>query len=1161
MRLRRLDLTRYGKFTETSIDFGPRQGGKPDLHVIYGLNEAGKSTALSGYLDLLFGIEERSRYGFLHPYATMEVGAALEFGGKIHDLKRAKQRGNSLRDGRGEVVSEALLGAPLAGLTRDAYRMMFSLDDQTLEDGGNAILESKGDLGELLFSASTGLADLSSTLEAIGTEADAIFRKRASSTQIAGLKHRLAELKARRDAIDVQASAYAKLTTNLKDAAHAYDEAGRERAATRARHDELGRILRAKPLAAEYQRLGIELAPLQDLPRPPGHWSAELPQFMAHDTGLRTRLVGLDQRIARLKEEIAGIPIDELLLALGERLEPLTAAAARYRGAADDLPKRRTRLIALDAQIGTRLRALGRDGEADPEELLVAAPAVGTLRDLIEQRSGIAAAFDAASEELAAAGAALDRARDDVALITARGASDDVGRLAALRATVARLRQGDLSARLRLAEAEIPRLVRRYEEVLAALVPWSGDGAALQALAMPDAAQREAWRGKLAALESRRLVERQRLDDFVRQQSEQEARIAALRGETGAIDDAQAAGLRAERDAAWQRHITILDHSSAARFEERMRAEDVLADLRLARANDLAELRSAAAALAGTRALVERQQALMTDIDVDWLGLRDEMRNQMPAVARFDDAAPLGIGLAWLERWAPLREAALRAYDDWLSARDSVEVARRDALQQQELLAVLLAASGVAVDGLPLEALAELAEAILAGAAERLKAREAAESSFRERERDFVARKRAAERAGATMNVWQGAWATALAATWFDESRGDPAAVRAILDVLVELAADLRERTELHHRAIAMEHDQLAFISELSALFAALGEALDHDAALPAASTLLQRYAQAKQRLDRRQVKEAELEALIAEREALAADMALHEAYKTEILTFLGVLDLIEASQALDQCATRGRLEAARRDLTARIAAEMRTAAINEALERLNGLDNDEVTRDSTELAGRLEDLDERVKLLFAERTRAEDRLNAIGGDDAVAQIEAERRTVLLEIEDLALRFLRLKVGGLVAEHALRAYREKHRSSMMNRASEAFRLITRDVYSGLATRQDKDREALIGLARAGGSKLASDMSKGTRFQLYLALRVAGYEEFAAVRPSVPFITDDIMETFDEPRSEEAFRLFARMAEAGQVIYLTHHRHLCEMARQVAPDVRIHELEP
>ena len=66
MRLRRLDLTRYGHFTDFSLDFGSREEGKPDLHIIFGPNEAGKTTAFEGYLDLLFGISARSKYNFLH---------------------------------------------------------------------------------------------------------------------------------------------------------------------------------------------------------------------------------------------------------------------------------------------------------------------------------------------------------------------------------------------------------------------------------------------------------------------------------------------------------------------------------------------------------------------------------------------------------------------------------------------------------------------------------------------------------------------------------------------------------------------------------------------------------------------------------------------------------------------------------------------------------------------------------------------------------------------------------------------------------------------------------------------------------------------------------------------------------------------------------------
>jgi uncharacterized protein YhaN len=176
-----------------------------------------------------------------------------------------------------------------------------------------------------------------------------------------------------------------------------------------------------------------------------------------------------------------------------------------------------------------------------------------------------------------------------------------------------------------------------------------------------------------------------------------------------------------------------------------------------------------------------------------------------------------------------------------------------------------------------------------------------------------------------------------------------------------------------------------------------------------------------------------------------------------------------------------------------------------------------------------------------------------------VARLQEERQTLLLQIEEEAQAFVRLRLGIVAVDHALQRYRDSHRSAMMQRASEAFCTITRGDYTGLAAQSEGEREVLVALAASGASKLARDLSKGTRFQLYLALRVAGYHEIAAARGTVPFIADDILETFDDDRAAETFALLAGMAGVGQVIYLTHHRHLCEIARRICPDVRIHAL--
>lgn len=138
MRINRLDLTRYGKFTDKHIDFGPVEPGRPDLHIIYGPNEAGKSTALSAFLDLLFGIESRSRYDFLHPYSTMRIGAALDIGGVARELVRIKKPQNSLLGPGDQPIGEHLILGELGGVERDVYCAMFSLDDDTLRKAARA---------------------------------------------------------------------------------------------------------------------------------------------------------------------------------------------------------------------------------------------------------------------------------------------------------------------------------------------------------------------------------------------------------------------------------------------------------------------------------------------------------------------------------------------------------------------------------------------------------------------------------------------------------------------------------------------------------------------------------------------------------------------------------------------------------------------------------------------------------------------------------------------------------------------------------------------------------------------------------------------------------------------------------------------------------------
>ncbi|OWV89323.1 hypothetical protein ATY75_17460 [Rhizobium sp. N122] len=1156
MRLRRLDLTRYGKFTDHSIDFGPARQGSPDLHIVYGLNEAGKSTTFAAYLDLLYGIGERSTYNFLHPYNTMKVGARLEFDDAEYELARLKLRTGSLVDDRGQAVNEALLAGALGGIGREAYRTMFSLDDQSLKEGGNAIIQSKGELGELLFSASSGLAGLSRSLVTAADEANVIYKKRSSSTKLAEHKRALEALKAERSAIDTLASTYSALKSTHEQAETAYAGTTLELAEAKARHQQLTRLLGALPAALELRRLDTDAAGLGDLPRPPSEWFTLLPQLFRDETRLQALVETADRTLQQLADEIEAIAIDDKALAVAAHMDLLDQGRARYLAAESDLPKRRLALAEQEGVLVRLLADLEQPGHTTPEALLLPASLIGTIRDLIERRSGVEA-------KLAAAGRELVRARENLERLGQEDGSQngaavlDPARLGRIEAALGRLTGSDLAVRLTMEERSLVQAKRVQAHHFAQLAPWTGDAAALQLTSAAEPRQIEAWRGQATAIDKRIGDHEARLRDLGTEQTLIRARIAAFVA-GGSIDDAEAVRLRDERDAAWQAHLTSLDAATARTFEERMRQDDVVSAGRLSRAQELADLRQLRQTEAVTAAAVERQKELLAEARAEHDALAERIRGLLPEAIEYDAEAAARI--AALDAWSIKRAAALAAWDDLQRAEDAADMLRGELDSHAATLAASLVDAGHRdADDLPVAGLMQAANDMLAAAKAERAARQAQEKAIGDLSHDLRERERDQQEAEAIMAAWDREWAEALSRAWFADKAGSMAAVRAMLNALGTVPAILKERDDLASRVAAMERDQEQFRGDIAGLLADCGLSRAASDTLASANALAQRHEAARHAAQLRADRQADREKQLEKRRALEEDLAVHNARKNELTGYFGTDSLASVEVFLNQARERDRLEERASTLRHQITEALRATSFSEAERRLAEIDADAVERDAMELAARIEDLTERAKLLYSDVSLARQKLEAVGGDDAVARIEAKRRTIFLEIEELAVRHLTLRAGTLAAEQALHIYREKHRSSMMNRASEAFHLITGGNYSGLTTQPDRDKEILIGVSRDGGSKLADAMSTGTQFQLYLALRLAGYEEFAALRRPVPFVADDIMESFDNPRSEEVFRLLGAMANVGQVIYLTHHWHLCEIARDVVPEVTIHQL--
>lgn len=1147
MRLRRLDLTRYGRFTDHSIDFGEAPAaGTPDLHLIYGPNEAGKSTTQSAWLDLLFGIPTQSRYGFRHPYDTMRIAALIETPAGLRHVTRIKRNQRSLLDGEDRPLPDSFLQPDLTGLDRAAYQAMFCLDDDTLEAGGKSILESRGELGQLLFAASAGLADLSRTLSSLREEADRFYKPNTRRGTLAELKSQAIDLKSQLAALDTTAAQHNRLAADAAQTKSAHADARTSLAAMRARFAAIDRQLAALPHLAALQRLRADLAPLATLPTPPVGWAEAVTILRADETRIAAAAVGQDAELAACAARLAALVLDPAAAGLAPRRDALAELRARYVTAELDLADRIQEQTEARAGIAARLARLAAPPDADPATLLIPTPGTALLEALLRDRSGIARDLANARTEHAAA----LQAKQDAAMSLPPGAAAPDSVRHRLVAAIAALRNSDHEQRRRAALRAAEAATRALAAGLTVLRPWTGTAEDLAAQTPPDAPTIAGWitsQNEAVRKQQAHAAERTRLTIEL-------ARLTAARaadaGILGLVTDAEAATLRTTRDTAWAAHRRVLDAETADAFEAALRQEDLATETRLRRQIEVVRAQE-----------IVRQHAIALAEYQHLEALAAETRGQH-AVLAGEIAAALAAGLPGLPgdtapdalpAWLTRRSAALAEHSALSQAESDRRHAEADAALLVCNLAGALAAAGepVPVESSP-EVLLAAADAVL----DRDVALAAARTRLAAAESALTDRKLKLEVAYAAEQEWNTAWVGATGPCWF--AGAPPAAVAGILAELPGLATLLAREADLARRIADMQDDQSLFAAGLAPLAAALGLdptaasaglAINVDSRIDAALATARRYAETAAELARRQ----------EDRAVLAAEQARHAEQAQAMCLFFATTSLDDVADRLATIETRTGLLSSLADHEAALRETLGTPTAAEAETALAGTDRDSLAAEREALATEIEAQAGRTETLLAANLRAADALAAIGGDDAVARVVAARRIIELAIETDAARHIRLRVGILAADMALRAYRDRHRSAMMARASDAFRTISRGAYISLSTTPDKDSETLIAISADGTSKRADDLSKGTRFQLYLALRAAGHAEFATAHRPVPFIADDIMETFDDLRAEETFRVLGDMAHTGQVIYLTHHSHLCPIAARVVPEARVHRL--
>lgn len=1162
MRFARIDLDRYGCFTGQTIEFGPASPDG-DLHLVYGPNEAGKSTLRDACIDFLFGFPHQTKYGYLHANDLLQIGANVEAGGQSLEGRRIKRNKNSLLGGDGEPVSDAALTAVLGNVTRTSYEQMFSLDEDSLEAGGEEILRSEGDLGALLFSAASGLSSLSTGLEAIRTEAETFYRKSARNHRLNEAKDALKALQDRIREIDVQANTFERLRSEETLKRERHSEAKEARDRNRRQLDEYKSLLDTVEPWRELQAFQKELDAVADAPSLPTDWLEEAEKLVRREASAKSAVKESQRAVERIRQTIDAIDVDETMLGLAAAIKRLTDLdlEARYR-TSQDIETRHRELQSIEQDIDGLIARLGRSKGGDASTLLLPAATVGTLQGLIEQRSGLLADEKTARLEYDDAEASERAAAVDLESI------GDVGDLSALADQVSRAREQANGHGVEALEEQCSGLARSLDESITGLSPWSGDREALAASMALDVGILEKLRSDASAIQSEMATltnEVTRRDD---EKAELEAEIAAAIQSGGIVDDASVRDALSARDAAWKRHREGLDsnpiHSPEAlrdtgnAFEAAMDENDRLAGTRLQQTSELSALRQAQTRLAKCEAAITRAQEKRTT-----LASRESEHTESLGQMLEHLGLPITFPLDAIDAWLAKRDAALSRLGELARTEDARDEARQRFDGAMASIGEAMANAGLDAGELDWRACLKRCDDAIADWGSLRRKHTDAEAALRLAKQETEKRKKRLEQAEAARIAWDEEWSSVLGETWIGE--GAPSAVQEIVRVLDDLAIKLEKANALQVRIAAMKADRENYEAEVARLCTAAGEPFDDSDPVGRADALRSRASAAeeaarrrKERVEERDEAERRLTAAEAERDAVASRIS-------EMSKAVAAPDLEALIVALKQSAQKARLEHQIERSQMALCKLLGAASFSDAQTTLSDKhttpeDIDKIRAEHDTLDNSQGDEDAHVTALHHDWKTAEEALSAIGGDDEVARLEEQRQVLLLDIEQEAHAFMRLSAGETLVSEALRTYRETHRSSMMRHASDAFAGITRGAFRSLVSAPGKKGDVLVGVRRDGSSIVANEMSRGTRFQLYLALRIAGHAEFTKHRETLPFFADDVLEPFDDDRSAETFAHLSLMSKRGQVVYLTHHRHLCDLAKSVCGDaVTVHEL--
>ena len=274
------------------------------------------------------------------------------------------------------------------------------------------------------------------------------------------------------------------------------------------------------------------------------------------------------------------------------------------------------------------------------------------------------------------------------------------------------------------------------------------------------------------------------------------------------------------------------------------------------------------------------------------------------------------------------------------------------------------------------------------------------------------------------------------------------------------------------------------------------------------------------------------------------------KSHRRELLREAGTEDEQEFRRSALQQARgqtlRDERDALTREITAAVAGHCPEEDVGRQIEANT---NDSLETRWGELSERLETAQTRLRESFEKRGRLNEQIKALVDDRRLPAKHLELATVQTRLDEAIRRWQVLAVTDHTMNVIRETYEKERQPETLLEASGYLKSLTQGRYTRVWTPLGED--VLLVDGQEEESLPVEVLSRGTREQLFLSLRLALAGCYARRGAQLPLVLDDVLVNFDGKRAKAAAAVLRDFAAAGhQLLVFTCHEHILKLFKSL-----------